>query len=422
MALSTARAGVRRMRAQGNSQRDPPAHDQQAHRSGVHRTPFDKRLVMRTAAIQNQPPTTLQRLTERFADLRARVRRRLATHPNAIQTTTGAELLDFRSPHPHWIVSRGLCMFRREDFSNVPRNKRRAAVELRVPGVEPVPPPRPPLRVVRRHRHGLVLGPRQGPHRRRTLRRPGHRRRRRAHRPRDRLPSHQVRTAPTCRPATKDSSCSAGATPSCRTPSGSRRARSSTIIAWFLARTGDAEAHAPEQNCAPAPAAPLLRDPWSSALSPREWFEVNETALVAAAVLLLAVALVWQETRVWKAHYIKAAAIEEFEHLQDTLAPELTARTELLDLRTQNRAIARILREPSQARLMAIVDGAVPSAEARFVAWRYQQGELRVVVEDPTPHPIAYVESFAAVPMFEDVQAAPERTAERLEITMRVAP
>ena len=375
---------------------------------------------MRTAAIRNQPPTTLQRLTERFADLRARVRRRLATRPNAIQTTTGAELLDLRSPHPHWIVGRGLCMYRREDFSNVPRNKRRAAVELRIPvwspfrrtghhsvwsggvamvwfwdsdkvqigdelfgapaaadaGVRVVPetvfhPTRPDGIHLQACHEGCEL-----------------------QRWRDDV-LEDAFWFPT-RPAEQD-------------------------IVWFQARGGAVEAHPPAE-LPPAPAAPLLPDPWSGPLSPREWFEVNETALVAAAVLLLAVALVWQETRVWKAHYIKEAAIEEFEHLQDTLAPELTARTELLDLRSQNRALARILREPSQARLMAIVDAAVPSADARFMAWRYQQGELRVVVEDPAPDPIAYVESFAAVPMFEDVQAAPERTAERLEITMRVAP
>ena len=375
---------------------------------------------MRTAAIQNQLSTTLHRLTVRFNELRARVRRHLATHPNAIQTTTGAELLDFRSPHPHWIVSRGLCMFRREDFSNVPRNKRRAAVELRVPVWSP-------------------------------FRRPGH------HCvwaggiamvwfwDRDKI---HIGDELFGAPATADAGVrivpetvfhptrSDGVhLQACHEGFELQRWRDDVLedafwfptrpveqdVAWFLARTGDAEAHLPAELL-PAPATPLLPDPWSSALSPREWFEVNETALVAAAVLLLAVALVWQETRVWKAHYIKAAAIEEFEHLQDTLAPELTARTELLDLRTQNRAIARILREPSQARLMAIVDAAVPSADARFVAWRYQQGELRVVVEDPTPHPIAYVESFAAVPIFEDVQAAQERTAERLEITMRVAP
>ena len=240
---------------------------------------------MRTAAIRNQPPTTLQRLTDRFADLRARVRRRLATRPNAIQTTTGAELLDLRSPHPHWIVGRGLCMYRREDFSNVPRNKRRAAVELRIPvwspfrrtghhsvwaggvamvwfwdsdkvhvgdelfgtpaaadaGVRVVPetvfhPTRPDGIHLQACHEGCEL-----------------------QRWRDDI-LEDAFWFPT-RPAEQD-------------------------IAWFQARTGDAEAHLPAELL-PAPAIPLLRDPWSSALSPREWFEVNETALVAAAVLLL---------------------------------------------------------------------------------------------------------------------------------------
>ena len=43
------------------------------------------------------------------------------------------ERLAGRSAHPHWIVGRGLCMYRRQDFTNVPKNRRRTAVELQLP-------------------------------------------------------------------------------------------------------------------------------------------------------------------------------------------------------------------------------------------------------------------------------------------------
>ena len=38
-----------------------------------------------------------------------------------------------RSLHSHWIVGRDLCMYRREDFANVPRGKRRSALALKLP-------------------------------------------------------------------------------------------------------------------------------------------------------------------------------------------------------------------------------------------------------------------------------------------------
>lgn len=380
---------------------------------------------MNTAAIRTPPEgSPLERLTGTIAQIRATLRRRLSTRPNAIQTTTGAERLELRSPHAHWIVGRGLCMYRREDFSNVPRNRRRAAVELRLPVWSP-------FRNTGHHcvwsggvamvwfwdndkvqvSPDLVDVP------------PGA----------EAAANAAVRVVPeTVFHPTKPDGVHLQA---CREGFELQRWQDAVLedafwfpgepgpedITWFRGRVEDAGAAVPA-GLARVAAAPLLPDPWSSALTPKEWLEVNEVPLVAAFLFVLAVALVWQETRVWKAHHIKEATVAEYEQLQETLAPELEARTELLDLRRQNRALASILDEPSQARLMAIVDQTLPSDAARFQAWRYQGRELRVVVEDPSPDPIAYVEAFDAVPIFQDVQAAPERTAERLEIIAQVTP
>ena len=401
------------------------------------------RSVVSAVTLQRQAaPTGLARVAAAFAPLRDKLRRRLATKPTAIQTTAGAARLGLRSPHPHWIVGRGLCMFRREDFSNVPRNRRRAALELRLPVWSP-------FRNTGHHcvwaggvamvwfwdRDKVAVDP--------AL-----------------LGGPAVRVAPTASDATPASggmdSDAAGVRivpetvfhptkpdglhiQACHEGFELQRWRDGILddafwlaseprpldIAWFRGRAEDAGAEADAASTVALPqadAAPLLSDPWSSALSPREWLEVNEAPLVAAALLMLAATLVWQETRVWKSHYIKEATVAEFERMQEALAPELTARTELLDLRRQNSALAAILDQPSQARLMALVDQAIPSDAARFSAWRYQQGELRVVVEDPAPDPIGYVEAFSAVPLFRDVQAAPERSADLLEITVRVTP
>ena len=398
---------------------------------------------MSAVTLQHHEPATLPtRLMATFASLRAKLRRRLSTKPTAIQTTVGAERLDLRSPHPHWIVGRGLCMYRREDFSNVPRNRRRAAVELRLPVWSP-------FRNTGHHcvwsggvamvwfwdRDKVAVDP-------------------------ELLGGAPAHAAPTASeaapPATAPDPATAGVRvvpetvfrptksdgvhlQACHEGFELQRWRDGILddafwfarepgpqdVAWFRGRAEDAGAPADltSPDAIPRAAiAPLLPDPWSGALSPREWLEVNEAPLVAAGLLVLAIALVWQETRIWKSHYVRETTVAEFERMQDALAPELAARTELLDLRRQNRALAAILDEPSQARLMAIVDQAIPSDAARFAAWRYQQRELRVVVEDPAPDPIAYVEAFSAVPLFQDVQAAPERSADLLEITVRVAP
>ena len=63
----------------------------------------------------------------------AAVRRRFSNHVNVIQTAAGVEPLPGKSLHANWIVGRGLCLYRCEDFSNVPKNRRRAAMELRIP-------------------------------------------------------------------------------------------------------------------------------------------------------------------------------------------------------------------------------------------------------------------------------------------------
>ena len=107
--------------------------------------------------------------------------------------------------------------------------------------------------------------------------------------------------------------------------------------------------------------------------------------------------------------------------MQDRVGPLLEARNELLRLRRTNRALVALLNEPSQAHLMALVDRTIPSPEAEFREWRYQQGELTVVVEDPDPDPIAYVRALEEEPLFEQVRAEPARGGEgRLRITLRV--
>ena len=166
----------------------------------------------------------------------------------------------------------------------------------------------------------------------------------------------------------------------------------------------------------------LVHEPWASTPTPREWLEDNERGLAAAVLLVLVLTATWHEARYWQARHLQAAAEEEFAGMQQDLDPILSARNELLRLRGRNLALSEILQEPSQAYLMGLVDSAIPSPDARFRQWSYQQRELQVVIEDESADPIAYVRSLEAEPMFERVEAGQGRRANEIEITLLVNP
>lgn len=69
---------------------------------------------------------------------------------------------------------------------------------------------------------------------------------------------------------------------------------------------------------------------------------------------------------------------------------------------------------------MGEVDRTLPSPAATFHEWRYQRGELSIVIEDEDPDPIAYVRALEAHSLFDQVKAEHARKAGRLKISMRV--
>ena len=184
-------------------------------------------------------------------------------------------------------------------------------------------------------------------------------------------------------------------------------------VGGFLGRRRGEAREPPPDRVPEAPEAGVGPEPWSTSLTPAEWLEANERPLVAAALLVLLLAVVWQEARIFKVRHLEAAATAELARMEDRLAPLLEARSELLRLRRTNRALSALLGTPSQARLMELVDRALPNAGAEFREWRYQRGELTVVVEDPDPDPIAYVRALEAEPLFEQVRAEPLPRRER---------
>ena len=191
-------------------------------------------------------------------------------------------------------------------------------------------------------------------------------------------------------------------------------------IDWFLARLG-IETLPVGSKIPHTPASAFEPEPWVSRVSPREWLEANEPALVTAGMIALAMIALWQDMRLRKTHYFTGIAEAEFARIQDEIDPLLQARNELVRLRRRNLALSALLATPSQAHLMGEVDRALPSATATFHEWRYQRGELSLVVEDAEPDPIAYVRALEAHPLFTQVRAEQARKAGRLKISMQVA-
>ena len=326
------------------------------------------------------------------------------------------------SRHPHWIVGRELCLYRHQSFANVPANRRPAALRLQLPVWSPF---------ANTGHHCVWAGAEAmvwlwdadavqvdaGAVAGFDLRHAA---------------AARVRPETVFRPRQQDGAClvrcQAGAELqfwrgavlvdsfwSPEAPDASRRA-------WFLQRQG-VSATTP----LPAPSeAALLAEPWASPVRPADWLAAREWPLAVAALAVLLAAALWHETRYRKVAAAVEAAEAEFAARQDELGPVLAGREELLRLRRRAEAMAAILAEPSQARIMGLVDQALPSPAARFRRWRYQQGELRVMVADPQLDPVAYVQAlephFASVEVGASGRGRRGEGGESIEIVLRLAP
>ena len=351
-----------------------------------------------------------------------RWRARFARRPNAIQTRTGSGALDFKSVHAHWIVGRDLCLFRAEDFGTIPKNRRDAAVALKIPVWSP-------FQRTGHHCiwvdstamvwfwdadavvvHAAILDlPDTDPQRDPSG------------------PTARVRILPETvfQPRGADGlrvqECHNGfdlqywrdeiLLDSLWHPEPPDHNRIDAFIAQ--ARIGTAEQDTDGTAVMPSevPVLPLgfVGEPWVSPLAPRAWLIANERTLVIAGLAFFAAVAAFEEARVWRYHFVHQAAVAELRQIDEELTPVLDARDELVDIIRRNAFLAGILNEPSQPELMLRVDRALASDTIQFQAWRYQQRDLAMTLSDRKGiDPVAVVTNLQAEPLFKDVQ--PGRT------------
>ncbi len=360
----------------------------------------------------------------------AGLRRRFFNRPNFVQTRDGVERLPVRSPHAHWIVGRGLCMYRRHDFANVPKSRRRAAVELQLPVWSPFA--RTGRHTVWRDSEAMIwfwdddaVAAAQQAFRTTPAGRGA-------------PPPEDLRVVPETvfLPRREDGvelqPCSAGfelqhwrdgvlddafwfpCSPDAEQLDTFVTRRGIPAAAVASVVQNGAARRRPPQHAA---------EPWASPVAPADWLQANERNLAAAAVLALAAVAVWQEARFRKIDGLAAAAQAQFDTQQEALAPVLATRDEILALARRNDALTTILNAPSQAYIMGLVSQAIPGESARFDQWRYQQGELELTVTDAEDlDPVAYVRALEAVPRFEGVRVGRASSPDSVEITLRVRP
>ena len=320
--------------------------------------------------------------------------------------------LPVASAHPHWLVGRGLCLYRCESFANVPRARRPAALQLKLPVWSPFD----------NTGHHCVWGGSQamvwlwdqdeaqagiaGSHFAEFA---------------DAL---RLRPETVFYPRAADGACVQECSHGYELQSWRDGILSDSFwlperpdtqrLSWFLNR----QRTAAEVDSVAWRTATPTPEPWASATTVRQWLTANEWPLAVCMLAVLAAVALWHEGRYWKALGLAAAADAEFDARQQELAPVLAARDEMVSLQQRIAAMADILAQPSQAHIMGVIDKALPSPAARFQRWRYQQGELRVLVEDPGLDPVAYVEALEA--HFDTVEVGPSGQRGSIEVVLRV--
>ena len=139
------------------------------------------------------------------------------------------------------------------------------------------------------------------------------------------------------------------------------------------------------------------------------------------SVLGLAVAFAaFQEARFWRLHIAGRSDEVELARIEDEIAPVLRKRGELADLNRRGMRLAEWLETPSQAFVMARVDRALPDAATEFRSWRYQSGDLTMVLMGPEFDAVAVVAALQREGPFADVEPGQTRQG-GLAINLTVA-
>ena len=187
---------------------------------------------------------------------------------------------------------------------------------------------------------------------------------------------------------------------------------SANAVEWF-ARRADAPSL---EELAAAPAA-IAAAPWKTPVTPGEWLRQRERVLVIGGFACFLAFACWQQARIWKANAESAAVAAEVTREQDALGPALRVRDETRQARARNRTLTALLDAPSQAELMNLVDRSLP-AGVELKMWAYQSGQLTLILVGSEVDAVACVKALSRD--FDDVRLARAQRAGQVDVTARV--
>ena len=328
-----------------------------------------------------------------------------------MQTAAGAQALPARFLRQAWIVGRGLCIYRCEDFAQVPRSRRAAACALRIPVWSPFANTghhcvwagavamvwlwdAAQVAAAQRDAAPLPASGRVLPETVFHAKKPDG--------------VHQQR----CVHGVELQHWRAGALRDSYWLPAPDAARAE----WFAAGAAGSGGVVGGALAAAVPA-DLASVPWAGAAGAGEWLRAHERALAACGLGVVAVLASWQEARIWKVAAESAATAAELDRQQARLAPALAARAELRRRRSRTQALIALLDAPSQVELMNVADAALP-AGVGLHQWQYQRGRLLLTLTGEPLDPVACVEGLSAV--FDDVVLGRAQRGGRIDISMTV--
>ena len=356
--------------------------------------------------------------------LLSELRRLFSNQPNVIQTADGVRRLRANALRKHWVVGRGLCMYRCERFPTVPRNRRGAALELNLPLWSPFP--RTGHHCVWADDTAMVwFWDASQVRNRSTLNEDD------SEHWADFFEGDDVDDRVRVRPETvfhakKENGfhlqeCQHGfemqywrdgvLSSSFWLPEHPNRQR----IDWFLSGVGES-AQQDDWAAAAVPAA-FAAEPWATPETPREWLLRNERRLALTTLATFLVVALWQEARIWRVHWSADAAAANLAQRNVELGPTLATREEARRLRRRNTDLAAILNAPSQARLMGLVHETLPDLSGEFQEWRYNQGDLNLVLKGPDIDPVAYVQGLEQA--FDQVDLSQAQKPGQIEVDLK---
>ncbi len=165
-----------------------------------------------------------------------------------------------------------------------------------------------------------------------------------------------------------------------------------------------------------------LPSPWARRSSGFDVFDVRtERFWIIIALLLFSAIFTWKGVELWRLHDSIATLEPELKVLSQQARPLKNARAKALQYKDQGKLLLQIAGYPSPLELFHEVVNRFPTPEVVIVEWRYSKSELDFVIKGQDLAPVTYINAFQESPMFSEI-TADKQGADNLHMHMKLNP